>query len=58
MTSTPPLELKPDYSDADLVGYTRPSLTCVLQWIKYEAQNMMEPTWRQELQCIKGDDYI
>ena len=51
--ATPPLCLEPDYSDVELVGYTRPLLVNVIPWIKYEAQNMMEPTFRQELQCIK-----
>ena len=49
MNTTPPLCLEPDYSDAELVGYTQPLLVNVIPWIKYEAQNMMEPTFRQEL---------
>ena len=44
-----PLCLEPDYRDAELVGYT---------WIKYEAQNMVEPTFRQELQCIREVDHL
>ena len=31
----------------------QPSLVNVIHWIKYEAQNMLEPSFRQELQCIK-----
>ena len=58
LKSMPPLCLKPDYSDAELMGYTWPPLTNVIPWIKYEAQNMMEPTWRQELHCIKEDDHV
>ena len=58
MKTTPPLCLEPDYSDAELVGYTWPPLVNVIPWIKYEAQNMMEPTFRQELQCIKEDDHL
>ena len=53
-----PLHLKPDYSDAELVGYTRPPLVNVIPWIKYEAQNMVEPTFRQELQCIREVDHL
>ena len=58
LKSAPPLCLEPDYSDAELVGYTWPPLTNVIPWIKYEAQNMMEPTWRHELQCIREDDLV
>ena len=50
-----PLELKLDYSDAQLVVFTQPPLACVLPWIQFKAQNMLEPTWRQELQCIRED---
>ena len=52
--AAPPLCLEPDYSDAELVGYTQPPLVNVIPWIKYEAQNMVEPTFRQELQCIRS----
>ena len=51
--SAPPLCLEPDYSDTELGGYTWYLLTNIIPWIKYEAQNMMEPTFRQELQCIR-----
>ena len=54
----PPPCLEPDYSDAELVGYTWTSLTNIIPWIKYEAQNMMEPTFRQELQCIREVDHL
>ena len=30
-----------------------PSLVNIIPWFKYEAQNMSEPSFRQELQCIK-----
>ena len=53
-----PLCLESDYRDAELVGYTRPPLTNVIPWIKYEAQNMMEPTFREELQCIREVDHL
>ena len=56
--ATPPLHLEPNYSDAELVGYTRPSLVNVIPWIKYEAQNMAEPTFRQELQCIREVNHL
>ena len=49
MKATPPLHLEPNYSNAELVGYTQPSLVNAIPWIKYEAQNMVEPTFRQEL---------
>ena len=58
MKATPPLCLESDYSNAELVGYTQPPLVYVIPWIKYEAQNMMEPTFRQELQCIKEVDHL
>ena len=48
-----PACLEPDYSDAELVRYTWPLLVNVILWIKYEAQNKLEPSFRQELQCIK-----
>ena len=48
-----PAHLEPDYSDVELVGYTWPPLVNVIPCIKYEVQNMMEPSFRQELQCIK-----
>ena len=35
-----PACLEPDYSNAELVWYTRPPLVNVIPWIKYEAQNM------------------
>ena len=54
----PPLRLEPDYGDTELVGYTWPLLLNVIPWIKYEAQNMMELTFRQELQCIKEVDHL
>ena len=50
--------MQPDYSDAELVGYTQPPLTNVIPWVKFEAQNMMEPTWRHELQCIREDNHV
>ena len=45
--------LEPNYNNAELVGFTRLSLVNIIPWIKYEAQNMSEPSFRQELQCIK-----
>ena len=50
--------LEPDYSDAELVGYTWPLLVNVIPWIKYEAQNMSEPSLRQELQCIREVNHL
>ena len=34
--AAPSLCLEPDYSDAELVGYTWPPLTNIIPWIKYE----------------------
>ena len=56
--AAPPQCLEPDYSDAELVGYTQPLLTNVIPWIKYEAKNMMEPTFRQEFKCIREVDHL
>ena len=56
--AAPPLRLEPDYSDAELVGYTQPPLTNVIPWIKYKAQNMVEPTLRQEFQCIREVNHL
>ena len=53
-----PLYLQPDNSDAELVGYTWPHLVSVIPWFKYEAQNMMELTWRLKFQCMREDDHI
>ena len=50
--------LKPNYNDAELVGSTRLSLVNVVPWIKYEAQNMSEPSFREELQCIKKVEHL
>ena len=58
MEATPPLHLEPDYSKAELVGYTRPPLVNVIPWIRYEAQNMLEPTFRQEFQCIREINHL
>ena len=38
--------LTPDYSDVILVGFTRPDLSRVFPWVKFEAQNMGQPPWR------------
>ena len=51
--AAPPTRLEPDYSDVELVRYTWLPLVNVIPWIKYEAQNVSEPSFRQELQCIK-----
>ena len=39
-------------------GVHMASFANVIPWIKYEAQNMMELTWRHELQCIREDNHI
>ena len=56
--AAPLLCLEPDYSNTELVGYTQPPLTNIIPWIKYKAQNMMQPTFRQELQCIREVDHL
>ena len=58
LLKTAPTCLKPNYNDAELVGYTWPSLVSVIHWIKYEAKNMSEPSFRQELQCIKEVEHL
>ena len=58
MKATPPLFLEPNYSDAELVRYIQPSLVNVVPWTKYEAQNIAEPTFRQELQCIREVNHL
>ena len=35
-----------DYTDVPLVGFTRPDLSQVFPWVKFEAQSMCEPPWR------------
>ena len=39
------VHLELNYEDVELVGYTRPPLTEVVQWINFEAQNMAEPPY-------------
>ena len=58
LKAVPPLHLEPDYSNTELVRYTQPPLVNIIPWIKYEAQNMVEPTFRQELQCIREVDHL
>ena len=58
LKAAPPLCLEPDYNDTELVGYTWSLLVNVIPWIKYKAQNMSEPTFRQELQCIREVDHL
>ena len=50
--------LTPDYSDVPLVWFTRPDLSQVFPWVKFEAQNMGEPPWRTELAQIQKDEEI
>ena len=58
LSKTAPTHLEPNYDDAELVGFTRSSLVNVIPWIKYEAQNMTEPSFRQELQCIREAEHL
>ena len=58
LSKTAPTHFKPNYNDAELVGFTQPSLVNVIPWMKYEAQNMSEPSFRQELQCIMEIEHL
>ena len=58
LKAAPPLHLEPDYHNTELVGYTQPLLTNVIPWIKYKAKNIMEPTFRWDLQCIREFDHL
>ena len=40
------------------MGFTQPSLVDVTPWIRYEAQNMAELSFIQELQCIKETEHL
>ena len=53
-----PSHLEPDYSDAELLRFTQPVLVNIIPWIKYKAQNMVEPIFRQEFQCIREVDHL
>ena len=53
LLKTIPKCLKPNYDEKELVGFTWPPLVDVIPWIRYEAQNMVELSLRQELQCIR-----
>ena len=48
----------PDYTDVPLVGFTRPDLSQVFPWVKFEAQSMCEPPWRTELAQIQKDEEV
>ena len=50
--------LTPDYSDVPLVGFSRPDLSQVFPWVKFEAQSMREPPWRMELAQIQKDEQV
>ena len=58
LSKTAPTCLKPNYNNAELVGYTWPSLGNIIPWIEYEAQNMSEASFRQELKCIKEVEHL
>ena len=58
LSKTAPSRLKCNYDDKELVGFTGPPLVNVIPWIKYEAQNMAEPSFWQELQCIRGTEHL
>ena len=52
LSKTAPTCLKPNYNDAELVRFSQLSLLNIIPWIKYEAQNMLEPSFRQELHVV------
>ena len=56
LSKTAPMCLEPN--DSELVKFTQLSLVNITPWIKYEAQNMSEPSFRQELQCIKEVEHL
>ena len=58
LLKTAPGHLKPNYDEKELVGFTQPSLVDIILWIKYEAQNMAELSFRQELQCIREAEHL
>ena len=53
-----PTHLKPNYNNVELVRYMWLSLVNVIPWIKYKANNMSEPSFRQELHCIKKVEHL
>ena len=53
-----PGHLEPNYDEKELVGFTWPPLVDVIPWIRYEAQNMAELSFGQELQCIRETEYL
>ena len=55
-TASGHLEL--NYDGKELVGFTQPSLVDAVPWIKYEAQNVTEPSFRQQFQCIKETEHL
>ena len=58
LLKTVPKHLKPNYDEKELVGFTWPPLVDVIPWIRYEAQNIAEPSFRQELLCIKEVEHL
>ena len=58
LSKAAPGRLEPNYDEKELVGFTRPLLVDVIPWIRYEAQNMAEPSFRQELQCIRETEHL
>ena len=58
LLKTVPKCLKPNYDKKELVGFTQPPLVDVIPWIRYEAQNMVELSFRQELLCIREVEHL
>ena len=58
LSKTTPKHIKPNYDKKELVGFTQPPLVDVIPWIRYKAQNTAEPSFRQELQCIREIEHL
>ena len=52
LSETAPGHFECKYDEKELVGFTHPSLMDVIPW------NMAEPSFRQELQCIREAEHL
>ena len=50
--------LEPNYDEKELVGFTQPPLVDVIPSIRYKGQNMVEPSFKQELLCIREVEHL
>ena len=58
LSKAAPSQLESNYDEKELLGFTQPSLVDIIPWIKYKAQNMAEPSFRQELLCIREAEHL